>query len=624
MIVAKNQGYRADIDGLRAVAVGAVVLFHAFPEYVPGGFAGVDVFFVISGFLISRLIFDQAESGSFSLPRFYARRVRRLFPALAVVLFTATAVGWLILLPEAYARLGTQVAASSVFAANIYFWLQSSYFSPDAHTFPLLHLWSLGVEEQFYIAWPLLVMALGGRRRWLWAAMLVGAVSLMLSCFFADRPALDFYSPFTRAWELMAGALLAWLPRWRMVRGRCADAAVALGLVLLFVAFIFLDQKASYPSWRAALPVAATMLIVLAGNSSGLARMSLVNRPAIFVGLISYPLYLWHWPLLVFAAAVKLLPLTLLERGLVVALSFGLASATFLLLERPIRIRRPSGRQIAALSAVMMAIAATGLVIIRGAGFEDRFPVDVRIASKVSPPATMRVGICLLNLTIQSELSDQCIEHSRPIVVVWGDSTAASLMPGLRDLQSREQFGLVQATANSCMPTLGGPVSAVCRAHNERVAALIKELQPDVVLVHGFGPMGDGFSDGWARTSEFIALNSSKAIVLGPVPAWKRGLPGQMLSYYITHRSLLPRRSKSFVDNFWDDAAAAAFFAKHGATFVSAWAVLCNTEGCLTRMDKGTLSTFDTAHLSEQGSIFLIQKIADQILGGAGTARDRS
>ena len=419
MVGVKDQEYRADIDGLRAAAVVAVVLFHAFPEYVAGGFAGVDVFFVISGFLISKLIFDEAESGSISLLRFYARRIRRLFPALAVVLTAATAIGWLILLPDAYARLGAQVATSSVFAANIYFWLQSSYFSPDAHTFPLLHLWSLGVEEQFYIAWPLLVMVLCNRRRWLWAVVLVGAASFVMSCLFADRPALDFYSPFTRAWELMAGALLAWLPR-QMVRGRLADAAVALGLGLLITAFFFLDPKTSYPSWRAALPVAAAMLIILAGNSSSLARMSLANRPAIFVGLISYPLYLWHWPLLVFAAAVKLLPLTLLERGLIVALSFALASATFLLLEKPIRLRRPSGRRIAALAGVMMAITATGLIVIRGAGFEDRFPVGVRVASKVSPPASMRVGICLLDLNIQSELSDACIERSRPIVVVWG------------------------------------------------------------------------------------------------------------------------------------------------------------------------------------------------------------
>ncbi len=621
MVGVKDQEYRADIDGLRAAAVVAVVLFHAFPEYVAGGFAGVDVFFVISGFLISKLIFDEAESGSISLLRFYARRIRRLFPALAVVLTAATAIGWLILLPDAYARLGAQVATSSVFAANIYFWLQSSYFSPDAHTFPLLHLWSLGVEEQFYIAWPLLVMVLCNRRRWLWAVVLVGAASFVMSCLFADRPALDFYSPFTRAWELMAGALLAWLPR-QMVRGRLADAAVALGLGLLITAFFFLDPKTSYPSWRAALPVAAAMLIILAGNSSSLARMSLANRPAIFVGLISYPLYLWHWPLLVFAAAVKLLPLTLLERGLIVALSFALASATFLLLEKPIRLRRPSGRRIAALAGVMMAITATGLIVIRGAGFEDRFPVGVRVASKVSPPASMRVGICLLDLNIQSELSDACIERSRPIVVVWGDSTAASLVPGLRDLQSRQRFGLVQATANSCMPTLGGPVSAICKAHNERVAALIKELRPDVVLLHGFGPMDDGFSDGWARTAEFIASNASRGIVLGPVPAWKRGLPGQMLSYYIVHRSLLPRRSNSFVVNFWDDATATAFFAKHGVTFVSAWAVFCDTEGCLTRMDDGTLSTFDTAHLSEQGSIFLIREIADRLLGSARPAAD--
>ncbi|MBR0739663.1 acyltransferase [Bradyrhizobium liaoningense] len=620
MVVARHGAYRADIDGLRAVAVTAVVLFHAFPEYVPGGFAGVDVFFVISGYLISQILFTDAENGRFSLRRFYTRRIRRLFPALSVVLAFVILVGWFVLLPEPLARLGAQIAASSVFAANIYFWLQAGYFSPGSHSLPLLHLWSLGVEEQFYVAWPLIVMALLTRRRLVAVAIGVGAASFFLSVLLADRQDFDFYSPFTRAWELMAGVILAGIRLQAPSKSWLSDAAVAIGLSTLVACFMFLNPEDRYPSWRAAFPVAGTMLIIAAGRTSRLASLALEGRLAVYVGLISYPLYLWHWPLLVFAAAVKFLPLTLLERGIVVAAAVGAATATYEFLERPIRLREPSRIQFVALAGSMLAIAAAGLVVIGGNGFEWRFPAEIRTAASVGPAPSMRVGECLLNLDSQTEFSDRCIEAPRPLIVVWGDSTAASLMPGLRDLQSREQFGLAQFTANSCLPSLGSSVASACRAHNARVAQLINKLQPDLVILHGFGAVDNG----WKKAVESIAEANSNVIVLGPVPAWKRQLPDQVLSYYITRRSLLPERSSAFVANLTDEVASAALFFGKQSVYISSWRVLCGVDGCLTRTPGGMLTTYDTGHLSEQGSIFLINAIAEQLLSTARSAGGRS
>src|SRR5215467_4985312 len=182
MPLGKTAGYRADIDGLRGISVLAVVAFHAFPDLAPGGFVGVDVFFVISGFLISGIIFDEMRSGTFSLRSFYARRIRRIFPALVLVLAATAIAGWWILLPQDMLRLGKQLLASAAFVANLYFWFQSGYFAPDAHSVPLLHLWSLGVEEQFYIVWPLLLL-IGWWRGWnlFWIALTLAVISFSLN-----------------------------------------------------------------------------------------------------------------------------------------------------------------------------------------------------------------------------------------------------------------------------------------------------------------------------------------------------------------------------------------------------------------------------------------------------------
>ena len=240
-------GYRADIDGLRGISVLAVVAFHAFPDLAPGGFVGVDVFFVISGFLISGIIFDEMRSGAFSLRSFYARRIRRIFPALVLVLTVTAVAGWWILLPQDMLRLGRQLLSSAAFVANFYFWFQSGYFSPDAHSFPLLHLWSLGVEEQFYIVWPLVLLLLRRRPDRILAAVLgIAALSFLLNILSIDRHEANFYSPLTRAWELMLGAAVAWLVRRypSLVVMPHSEALRILGLGLILAAvFIYLKAK---------------------------------------------------------------------------------------------------------------------------------------------------------------------------------------------------------------------------------------------------------------------------------------------------------------------------------------------------------------------------------------------
>ena len=357
--------YRPDIDGLRALAVLAVVITHAAPAALPGGFVGVDIFFVISGFLISGIILSALADGRFTLADFYARRIRRIFPALALVLAATLAYGTLVLLPQERALLGRDAAAGAAFVANLAFWAEVGYFDRGAAAKPLLHLWSLGVEEQFYILWPLLLAAMhrwGGVRTPVLAALAVASFIASVALL-ATHPSAAFYSPATRLWELAAGAILACATRRGWQPGRWADAASLAGLALLLAPLALLHNTMPFPGWLALPPVLGTVLLIATGPTALINRTILAARPAVAIGLISYPLYLWHWPLLSYAHIIHQgRPLKPLLVAALLAASLALAWATWRFVERPIRAGRHP-RATPALAAAMLAIAAAGLAL---------------------------------------------------------------------------------------------------------------------------------------------------------------------------------------------------------------------------------------------------------------------
>src|SRR5438874_10887489 len=293
--------YRPDIDGLRAVAVMLVVLYHAFPQAMPGGFIGVDIFFVISGFLITGIIARGLGRQRFSLAGFYNRRIRRIFPALIVVLCMTLVLGWLWMLPAAYAQLSSDVFASAAFFANIALLLQSGYFDIESARKPLLHLWSLGIEEQFYLFWPLMLMLVARLRLSMLASVsIAGRASCVLNvALIVSNPVATFYLPFTRAWELLAGAALAC--SWNQLSHSRAvsNLRAFVGIFLIATAAGVLDTKSAFPGWWAVLPVGGAALL-LSAPAAWFCRSVLASPPLVWIGLISYPLYLWHWPLLVF------------------------------------------------------------------------------------------------------------------------------------------------------------------------------------------------------------------------------------------------------------------------------------------------------------------------------------
>lgn len=368
-----HPAYRPDIDGLRAVAVLLVVIYHAFPNRIPGGYVGVDIFFVISGFLISTIILGNLEKEKFSYRDFYARRIKRIFPALAIVLSTVLILGWYVSLTGEFEQLGKHVAAGAAFIANLALWSEAGYFDTAAEMKPLLHLWSLGVEEQFYLVWPLLLGFVWRKRLNSLAVMAtIFLLSFVVNIYLIRTdPVACFFSPFSRFWELMVGCMLAYVSLYRpqlLPKNTTVLTLMSLaGLALITTSAFVLTPFSSFPGWWAVLPVLGSFLIIAGRPTNWVNRFVLGNRPAVWIGLVSYPLYLWHWPLLTFARIVEVdnTP-TRGTRVLMVVLSILLAGATYEFVEKRFK-KGYTRRAIGVLSASMAALFAVGLAANAGA-----------------------------------------------------------------------------------------------------------------------------------------------------------------------------------------------------------------------------------------------------------------
>jgi peptidoglycan/LPS O-acetylase OafA/YrhL len=432
--------YRPDVDGLRAIAVIGVVIFHAFPTWLPGGFVGVDVFFVISGYLITGLLIRESNAGDVHIRTFYARRIKRIFPALIVVLSTGLIAGWLLLTSEEYYNLGKYTAGGAAFLDNFMFWRAAGYFDSAANTKPLLHLWSLGIEEQFYLVWPLMI--------WLFFRWSKLQRPLLYILFFSSLiyslwtiqidPVKDFYSPFTRFWELIIGGILAFeLINNKPIEIKFRRFASGLGLFLIFLGFLFIKPEHKFPGYLALLPTIGAALVIFSNEESRLNRIILSNKFIVWFGLISYPLYLWHWPVLSFARIVSSQTPSVLVRVGLVALSILLAWWTYRFIEKPIRFRSRSKRVIPLLCIGMVIVFFSGHIINANDGFKFR-----NYSLLNADPSTMVNGADRSKLKksckIDSDkmpLYEWCLSDNKPDApnqyIVIGDSKGESLFFGL-------------------------------------------------------------------------------------------------------------------------------------------------------------------------------------------------
>lgn len=640
--------YRPDIDGLRALAVGVVLIFHAFPALLPGGFVGVDVFFVISGYLISGIILNAKAEARFSFANFYARRIRRIFPALGVVLAAVLIAGWWLLYADDYARLAHHVAAGAAFASNIAFWREASYFDVAADLKPLLHLWSLGVEEQFYLVWPvLLVVATRWRRGPIAATLAIGTISFLLALWTVriDRtPA--FYAPWNRFWELLAGATLAcieadatldaWLRRL-LSRRRLPDILAITGLAAIAAGVWSIDSTRVFPGLWVLLPVGGSFLLLVAGSRAWVNR-AIFSQPAmVFIGLISYPLYLWHWPLLSFAQIViGGVPPVAARVGLLSA-SVVLAWLTYRVIERPVRFG-PRGRvAVPALALALSVLCAAGLAIQASGGLIDR-PINRGDAAKLVDyyerirknglDAAYRRECDFMDW--QTEGTRDAIDAScttagrQHTVMLWGDSFAQALSLGLRE-SLPAGTALAQVTTSACAAAVADFDLSVrerrCEKANLFAMQAIERLRPAVVIVAQSG--GHTQTDWPALTARVLALGAGHVFVVGPFPLWRPGLPRVYAEHHLQDHAEYVGIGLDAA-GFGDDKTVASRVAGlPNVTYLSLLDQLCSPSrdersgetvrpACLARVPgEGELDlmAIDAGHLSPKGSSYLGRKL---------------
>lgn len=525
--------YRPDIDGLRAIAVLSVVAFHAFPNWMKGGFIGVDVFFVISGYLISTIIFENLDRGTFSFTEFYARRIKRIFPALLLVLIASYAFGWFALLADEYKQLGKHIAAGAGFLSNFVLWNEAGYFDNSAETKPLLHLWSLGIEEQFYIVWPLLIWFAWKRKFNLLIIMVfIAAVSFYLNVKGIKKDAIaTFYSPQTRFWELLCGSLLAWLTLYkkgayanfkfkldgwlarvvyresRETDGKTlANLLSFIGLLFLLYGFWRINRDLGFPGNWAVVPVLGAVLIISAGSKACPNRIVLSNRVTVWFGLISFPLYLWHWPLLSFARIVEGEVPSESIRISAVMVSVVLAWLTYRLVERPIRLGGNSWPRNVTLVLLMLLIGYIGIYTSEDGGFKNRSSLK-------------KVALQSQDLDFKPERSSDWIcdpsifkgaycsyYGSAPFAVVLGDSHSARIFSALKEVYKAAGRGIANIGTGACPPLLNvisknnpAPYDPNCISNmSDAIERILKDESIKEVYLASRGPLyttGTGFGN---------------------------------------------------------------------------------------------------------------------------------
>lgn len=622
--------YRRDIDGLRTIAVGVVILFHFNVPYITGGYVGVDVFFVISGFLISKILLDEIDGGTYSILRFYERRARRILPALFLVLLATTIWAALVMWPADFQRYGQSGVATLLFLANVFFWKNSGYFQGEAEREPLLHMWSLAVEEQFYIVFPIflfLVYGKLGRKAFVasFYALFIGSLALSIVAT-KQMPTFSFYMPVTRAWELMLGTLLArqdiLLPVLaRFQRPVIREIAGALGLGLIAWASFALTSDSTFPGEGALAPVIGAGLLIWSGAPNQdcapghipwTARLLSVG-PMVATGLISYSLYLWHWPVKVLSEltfggwqhAWWGIALLILICGALAWLSWRFVEAPF---------RKPklfSQMQIFKQSGVgaMVALGIFGAVML-APGALTRIDLSSDQLSMLRyedyrEQVTFPKADCFLGR--KSSPEKRCPDLIGG-TVLWGDSYAEHLSPGLISVG---QGAFAQVTNGGCPPFLylDGDGRTTCQAYSRKAMNWIRDLAPERVIIsarwnlYNTGRWNLDFEAELSQSLAFLEeLGVAEVIVLGMLPAWEKPVPQLIVEHQLNGAAVTTLPLTQSVYTPEDDARIAALIEQTGASFVPLADTRCPAGMCPLYLEDETLYQWDKGHLTIGGS----------------------
>lgn len=652
--------YRPEVDGLRCIAVMSVILYHAGLPWLRGGFIGVDIFFVISGYLITKIVYTELLSGQFSFAKFYERRVRRIFPALALMLVVTTAAGWMVLTPAQYKEFGQSLAACLLFLSNVYFYLKTGYFARQSEELPLLHTWSLSVEEQFYVVFPILLLVLcKWAPRWTRAVItvvLVGSLGLCIYRQFHLQQNLNFFDTSSRAWELLVGAWLGLAEVDRRTRFQdlplsFRQALATLGICLVLGSALLIDPTGNHPGWQMLLPVIGTAMVLGFGTQGTWVAQALSWRPVVGIGLISYSAYLWHQPILALALHASGGHLAPHFTAGLILLTLAVAYLSWRVIETPFRTRsQVSSRTIwwfmGAGTAVLVGI---GGVLHLGSGIPSRFGELQAIQSSSASPSPLRKQCHTEGLNyLKPAQACRYLDNRSVHWATLGDSHTVELAYALAEqLKAAGQGGVLHLSNSGCQPALDFE-SAVpgCSAWlKEALATLESDTQvTQVVLLwrHSFYLFGDQrlqypllpqehpnflpkLTADAARAQYLISfqhvvarlLAAGKTVwLLDPVPELQRSVEyniyapamrsdpalqalGLPLSYYqLRHAFMLDGLAK---------------FPAHSRLHrVSTANLYCPHETCLA-MDRNQALYFDDNHLSVAGA----RRLADHLLSAA-------
>jgi peptidoglycan/LPS O-acetylase OafA/YrhL len=631
-----HPAYRPDIDGLRAIAVLSVLLFHAFPTALPGGFSGVDVFFIISGFLISSIVIKGMQQQRFSVADFYARRIRRIFPALSIVMGACIVFGWFALFPDEYKMLGKHLFGGAAFVSNFFLWNEVGYFDTASDTKPLLHLWSLAVEEQFYLIWPPALM-LALRLSWKpWrVALLLAALSFALNVAGIHHYAsATFYSPASRIWELLLGA--AWAG-YTLERGAAVTAASAApawranaqslaGLALLVLGLVLLTPTRSFPGWWALLPTLGALLLIAAGPQAIANRLLLSNRVMVWIGLISYPLYLWHWPLLSFAHIIESGTPAPAIRGAALLLAVLLAWATYWLLERPIR-HAANRRAVIVLSAAMLAVAAVGGWLYLQAGLPQRAAVlesaqmqkELIVVEDVANAAACKKRYGFDSLYQYCLLDDV---QRDPTVLLIGDSHAYHLVAGLT--RYYHQRGENLWMLGTRLPFVGMPAGSDPYQHAtpHMMELALNTASVKTVIISTTLKLNDAYPDGLVAVNALrdtvrqLQAKGKQVIYVNDVPMLdfepRACIPRAAVASSKTKRDCsLPRATFNQHTKEHDATLAKVLKEFPAMQLFDSAAPLCDAQRCHVIID-GQMMYRDTHHLSHAGDLYVSRSFARQ------------
>lgn len=646
--------YRADIDGLRAIAVLAVVIYHGFPSLLPGGFTGVDIFFVISGFLISSIIFEKLENGKFSISEFYFLRTRRIFPALILVLIVTLSYGWLRMQPDEFNQLLKHAASGSFFLSNFTYLSDSGYFDTSSEVKPLLHLWSLAIEEQFYLFWPVVIYF-----SWKWKPSISWILLIVFSCSFFfnirdihENVSRAFYLPGPRFWELFAGATLAYSTRCngllsKLVLDSKSWCFIAIcGWILIFSGFFIISNQLLFPGWYALIPVLGTVLVIFSGAQAHYLKQLFSHPILIWIGLISYPLYLWHWPIFVFLRiefSGQPAPVFILA-GILLAFIF--AWITFHCVEKPIR-RNVQRYRTALLIATILFLLGAGsyfayLKNLRIGVEQDRLNQTLNLDEKnefYSYYADMPKGQWgkLFEQYFRNEcnffqideyfagrstrvpkknIAESCYVPREPrkhVILLWGDSHAQMLNYGLSK-QLPDNWQILQIASSGCLPSVtfaANSETEYCAKSNWFALETIKSIKPEVVVV---AQSKDHDSKSFRDIAQTILpLGVKKLLVVGPSPHWTDDLPKIVIRRLWETKP--ERTNKGLDDSFVtlnSNLSKSLSQNNDQISYVDMQKVFCSSQGCLTRIgdDFGTnLTSWDYGHLTPIASEYFAKQL---------------